>query len=76
MKKTFIKSFAIFTIIFFMINYFNASNMNFLVMLKILCISILCGGILSGIAVLLKIDFLKKNKENLERIKKSKQRRN
>jgi prolipoprotein diacylglyceryltransferase len=65
MKKTFLKYLIFYGILFFLVNFFNVSNIGFLKIVEIVLISILCGGVLSIITVLLKINFVKENKNKL-----------
>lgn len=53
-----------------MINYANTSSLNPLTIVKILVISVLCALALSGLTVLLKVNFLKNNKDKLKNSKK------
>lgn len=59
-------------ILFCMINYVNTSSLNPLAVVKILAISILCALALAGLTVLLKVNFLKSNKDKLKDSKKQK----
>ncbi|CAB1262339.1 hypothetical protein ACFHWD_14180 [Clostridium sp. MT-14] len=71
MKKVFIKSLVIYTILFCLLNYVNTSELNPISIIKMLIISILCALALSGLTVLLKANFLKNNKDKLKSNKKS-----
>jgi hypothetical protein len=50
----------------------NTSSLNPLAVVKILAISILCALALAGLTVLLKVNFLKSNKDKLKDSKKQK----
>ncbi|MEY7999751.1 hypothetical protein AB8U03_06010 [Clostridium sp. Mt-5] len=70
MKKVFVKSLIIYMVLFCMINYANTSSLNPLTIVRILVISLLCALALSGLTVLLKVNFLKNNKDKLKDSKK------
>lgn len=66
MKRTFIKLLIIYSILFFIVNYFNISDADAFGIIKVIVIAVLCGAALSGITVLLKINFVKHNRERLK----------
>lgn len=70
MKKVFLKYFVFYIVVLCLVNALNIKSSDLFGICKIILESILGGAVLSGITVLLKINFLRNNKEKLREHKK------